>query len=337
MLKRLVTAVLVVVSVGAAAAGSDRQDPRSRPEGGSLRAGRRRHARPRRRHARRDDRVGVGRRARPRGRAAAGRRQRHLLPVLSARAIPGVGEQHGHARRQGAAHGPRRRHRRHRRCERRRAGHGRGRATASRDSRSRIACSSSATRRRSSRRRTGPATRRRCAPGCAAFSARRTASAPAAIVAIVPDEAVDQWDRVAVAFPRGTLRPRSRRHGRAAGARRAACRCSTSANPRSAAPLKTDARLVASISTDSFTYPSVNIVAKVPGRDARLARRIRALQRAPGSRRRALPGERRQHLERRRRQRDDRGRAAGDRPRDVGAAGTAIGALRLARRRGARA
>ena len=31
-----------------------------------------------------------------------------------------------------------------------------------------------------------------------------TASAPAAIVAIVPDAAVDQWDRVAIAFPRGT-------------------------------------------------------------------------------------------------------------------------------------
>ena len=37
-----------------------------------------------------------------------------------------------------------------------------------------------------------------------------------------------------------------------------------------AAPLKSDARLVASISADSFTYPSVNIVAKVPGRDPRL-------------------------------------------------------------------
>ena len=95
------------------------------------------------------------------------------------------------------------------------------------------------------------------------------ASAPAAIVAIVPDEAVDQWNRVAVSFPRGaygldpdgTAQPRGRR---------AACRCSTCANPRLAAPIKTDARLVASIITDSFTYPSVNVVAKAPGRDARL-------------------------------------------------------------------
>jgi len=38
-----------------------------------------------------------------------------------------------------------------------------------------------------------------------------------------------------------------------------------------ATPLKNDARLTASISTASFTYPSVNVIAKVPGRDARLA------------------------------------------------------------------
>jgi Zn-dependent M28 family amino/carboxypeptidase len=36
-------------------------------------------------------------------------------------------------------------------------------------------------------------------------------------------------------------------------------------------PVGPDARLVASIFTDSFTYPSVNVVARVPGRDAKLA------------------------------------------------------------------
>jgi Zn-dependent M28 family amino/carboxypeptidase len=36
------------------------------------------------------------------------------------------------------------------------------------------------------------------------------------------------------------------------------------------AEVAADARLVASIFTDSFQYPSVNIIAKVPGRDARL-------------------------------------------------------------------
>src|SRR5262249_30568953 len=76
-------------------AGPDRQNPRGRPEGGSLRARGRRHARARRRHARRNDRVRVGRRTRARGGAAAGRRQRHVLPVLPARALPRVGGQHG--------------------------------------------------------------------------------------------------------------------------------------------------------------------------------------------------------------------------------------------------
>src|SRR5262249_29246130 len=35
--------------------------------------------------------------------------------------------------------------------------------------------------------------------------------------------------------------------------------------------IKPDARLVASLSADTFTYPSVNIVARVPGRDPQLA------------------------------------------------------------------
>ena len=60
------------------------------------------------------------------------------------------------------------------------------------------------------------------------------------------------------------------------------------------------------------------------------ARRIRALQRASGSRRRTLHRRWRQHLERRRRQRHDVGRAAGDWPRDGGVAGPAIGAVHLA-------
>ena len=36
------------------------------------------------------------------------------------------------------------------------------------------------------------------------------------------------------------------------------------------APLPSDARLVASIFTDSFTYPSVNVIARVTGRDPTL-------------------------------------------------------------------
>lgn len=97
-----------------------------------------------------------------------------------------------------------------------------------------------------------------------------TASPPAAIVAIVPDAAADQWSRVAIAFPRGTygLDPDGTAQARVAPhgmpllyVREAAL----------GGPLGADARLVASIVTDSFTYPSVNVVASVPGRDARLS------------------------------------------------------------------
>ena len=92
---------------------------------------------------------------------------------------------------------------------------------------------------------------------------------PAAIVAIVPDEFRDQWDRTAYTFPRGTyaLDP--------AGA--AEPRVSVRGVPmlyvkESAlgGALPADAHLSASIFTDSFQYPSVNIIAKVPGKDPKL-------------------------------------------------------------------
>ena len=96
------------------------------------------------------------------------------------------------------------------------------------------------------------------------------ASAPAAIVAIVPDTAADQWNRVAVAFPRGTyaLDPDGTAPPRTAPRGIPLLYVRESALD---APIRSGARLVASISTDSFTYPSVNVVAKAPGRDARLA------------------------------------------------------------------
>lgn len=96
------------------------------------------------------------------------------------------------------------------------------------------------------------------------------ASAPAAIVALVPDAAADQWNRVAVAFPRGTytLDPDGTAAPRDAPRGMPVLYVRESAL---AGPLKTGARLVAAISTDSFTYPSVNVIAKVPGRDPRLA------------------------------------------------------------------
>jgi hypothetical protein len=96
------------------------------------------------------------------------------------------------------------------------------------------------------------------------------AAAPAAVVAIVPEDATDQWARVAISQPRrtyaldpdGTAPPRQPPRG------------TPLLYVREAAldgPLAPDARFTASLFTDSFTYPSVNIVGKVPGRDPKLA------------------------------------------------------------------
>jgi hypothetical protein len=92
---------------------------------------------------------------------------------------------------------------------------------------------------------------------------------PAAIVVLVPDAAKEHWERVAFPFSRGTygLDP----DGTAAP--RTARRGTPLLYVRESAldaPLSSDARLAASIFTDSFTYPSVNIVAKVTGRDPKL-------------------------------------------------------------------
>ncbi|HEX6463046.1 MAG TPA: M28 family peptidase [Vicinamibacterales bacterium] len=95
------------------------------------------------------------------------------------------------------------------------------------------------------------------------------ASGPAAVIAIVPDAAVDQWNRVSIAFPRGTytLDPDGTAEPRVA--QRAAPLLYVRESSLGA-PIQPDARFVASITTDTFTYPSVNIVARVAGRDARL-------------------------------------------------------------------
>jgi len=96
------------------------------------------------------------------------------------------------------------------------------------------------------------------------------ASAPAAIIAVVPDAASDQWDRVAVSFPRGTygLDPDGTAEPRLPPAGVPLLYVRESAL---AGPIRDEARLTASMTVDSFTYPSVNVIAKVPGCDARLA------------------------------------------------------------------
>ena len=94
--------------------------------------------------------------------------------------------------------------------------------------------------------------------------------APAAIVAIVPDDQLDQWNRVAFSFPRGAyaLDPDGTLEQRVQAAGMPLLYVRESAL---GAPLAADARLAAAIFTDNFQYPSVNIIAKVPGRDPRLA------------------------------------------------------------------
>jgi hypothetical protein len=96
-------------------------------------------------------------------------------------------------------------------------------------------------------------------------------SSPAAIVAIVPDAASAQWDRAAVSFPRGRygLDPDGTAESRVAAPGVPVLYVRESAL---GGPVRDGARLTASIAADSFTYPSVNVIAKVPGRDSRLSR-----------------------------------------------------------------
>jgi len=93
---------------------------------------------------------------------------------------------------------------------------------------------------------------------------------PAAIVAIVPDGERDQWDRTVYTFARGmyALDPDGTAPPRvpARGVPLLYVRESSLGGP-----LTDNARLVATVFTDSFQFPSVNIIAKVPGRDPRLA------------------------------------------------------------------
>ena len=96
-----------------------------------------------------------------------------------------------------------------------------------------------------------------------------TPSAPAAIVAVVPDTAKEQWERVAITFPRGSYGLDPDGTGIALAPSRAVPLLYVHESALGG-PVGADARMLASISTDRFTYPSVNIVARVPGRDPAL-------------------------------------------------------------------
>jgi hypothetical protein len=101
----------------------------------------------------------------------------------------------------------------------------------------------------------------------------------AAIVIVVPEDQKEQWERVAVPFVRGTyaLDPDGTAEQRTATrgvpllyVKEAAIGGAPAGGGAQAAAPINDARLVASIFTDSFTYPSVNVIAKVLGRDPKL-------------------------------------------------------------------
>jgi hypothetical protein len=97
-----------------------------------------------------------------------------------------------------------------------------------------------------------------------------SASQARAILAIVPDAAEDQWNRVSIGLERGSYGLDPDGTGLAM-------------KPAPGIPilyvresaiggsLPADARLAADVYTERFQYPSVNIVAKVPGRDPKLA------------------------------------------------------------------
>ena len=102
-----------------------------------------------------------------------------------------------------------------------------------------------------------------------ATTVQRGATGAAAVVIIVPDSEKEQWERVAAPFARGTytLDPDG------TADQRVPTRGTPLLYVRESAlggSVPADARLVASIFTDSFTYPSVNVIAKVTGRDAKL-------------------------------------------------------------------
>ena len=103
---------------------------------------------------------------------------------------------------------------------------------------------------------------------------------PAAVIVIVPEEFRDQWDRVAFPFPRGsyaldpdgTAPPRVASRGVPLLYVRESALEGALAAPTPGRPTPSDApRVVASIFTERFTYPSVNVIGKVPGRDPTLA------------------------------------------------------------------
>jgi hypothetical protein len=96
-----------------------------------------------------------------------------------------------------------------------------------------------------------------------------TSQGAAGTIVLVPDNAQDHWNRVAFSFSRGTyaLDPEGTADQRVAQRTAPLLYVRHSALP---GEIVINGPAEIAIFTDSFTYPSVNVIAKVPGRDAKL-------------------------------------------------------------------
>ena len=92
---------------------------------------------------------------------------------------------------------------------------------------------------------------------------------PAAIIAIVPDDQQDQWNRTAYTFPRGTYALDVDGTAAPRAITRGVPLLYVRESALGGAPAA-DAHVKATIFTESFQYPSVNIIAMVPGKDPKL-------------------------------------------------------------------
>jgi hypothetical protein len=101
-----------------------------------------------------------------------------------------------------------------------------------------------------------------------------TASPPAALVIVVPAGEDEEWDRVAFRFPRGSYGLDPEGTGDIEGPPSGPPTGGPLLYVREAAlsqPLRSGVRLRANLVVESFQYPSVNVVGRVPGTDPTLA------------------------------------------------------------------
>lgn len=91
-----------------------------------------------------------------------------------------------------------------------------------------------------------------------------------AVIVIVPDAAQDQWERVSAPFSRGRYALDPEGTADQLTPTRATPLLYVRESAIGAAGIAANTRVTGAIFTDSFTYPSVNVIARVPGRDPKL-------------------------------------------------------------------